>query len=205
MQLTHEFTVPASIDEAWAVMSDVERVAACMPGASLTSVVGDEFEGQVKVRIGPMQLTYLGSGTVVERDEAARTMAIEATGKEARGQGTARARVSASLKESGDRTMVEVRSDLDVTGKPAQFGQGAMYDVGQKLLDKFATELAAEFDAMDNGQSAEAEDGPGTARRSSPDDALDLMEVAGAAIFKRLAPLAAAMIVLAVWWWRRNH
>ena len=134
MKLEHEFTVPASVDEAWAVLLDVEKVAPCMPGATLTSVDGDNFTGTVKVKVGPIQVTYKGQASFVEKDDAAHRVVIEASGKEARGSGTAAATVTAVLTAEGGKTKASVVTDLNITGRPAQFGRGVMADVGAKLI-----------------------------------------------------------------------
>jgi uncharacterized protein len=209
MQLTHSFTVPASIDEAWEALSDVEQVAGCMPGASLHSFDGENFEGQVKVRVGPMQLVYRGAGQLVERNGDTRRLGMEASGKEARGQGTARARVQASLSEHPAGTQVEVVTDLDITGKPAQFGRGAMADVGQKLLDRFADQLAAQLEApsTDAAGSAQGDEAPSQPEAGpATDDVLDLYDVAKGAVAKRLLPVVAGLGILGalIWWLRRR-
>jgi carbon monoxide dehydrogenase subunit G len=142
VQLEHSFSVPVGVDEAWKILLDIERVGACMPGALIDSVEGDDFTGTVKVKLGPINLTYKGHASFVEKDEAARRAVIDARGRDARGNGTAEARVTATLHEAGDTTDVKVRTELDITGKPAQFGRGVMVDVGNKLLGQFADELA---------------------------------------------------------------
>lgn len=139
MELQHRFTVPASVDETWAMFNDLERVAPCFPGAALTSAEGDDFAGTVKVKLGPVSLQYSGTGSFVERDESTHTARFEAKGKDRRGNGTAAAKVRAVLTPDagGVGTGVEVSTDLTVTGKPAQFGRGLMQDVSDKLLDRF--------------------------------------------------------------------
>ena len=137
MDLTHRFTVPASVDEAWAHFNDIASVAECFPGASVTSVDGDTFSGSVKVKLGPIALVYNGSGTFVEKDEAAHRFVVEAKGKDKRGNGTAGATVTLTMTPSGSATDVEVVTDLSITGKPAQFGRGVMQDVSDKLLGQF--------------------------------------------------------------------
>ena len=143
MQLEHSFSVPVGIDEAWKILLDIERIGPCMPGAVIDSVDGDEFTGTVKVKLGPINLSYKGKASFVEKDEAARRAVIDARGRDARGNGTAAAKVTATLREDGGRTTVQVNTDLDITGKPAQFGRGVMVDVGNKLLGQFADALAA--------------------------------------------------------------
>jgi carbon monoxide dehydrogenase subunit G len=137
LELTHEFTVPAGIAETWNAFNDIESVAACFPGATVTSVEGDTFQGSCKVKLGPIALVYNGTGTFVEKDESAHRMVIDAKGKDKRGNGTAGAHVTATLTEAGTGTRVEVITDLAITGKPAQFGRGVMQDVSDKLLGQF--------------------------------------------------------------------
>jgi carbon monoxide dehydrogenase subunit G len=165
LELIHQFTVPASIDVAWAAFNDLERVAPCFPGASLTSYDGEAFEGVCKVKLGPISLQYSGTGRFVSRDEATHTALIEAKGKDKRGNGTAAANVTATLTAAGDdATDVTVKSDLNITGKPAQFGRGVMQDVSDKLLGQFATclesKLGEDSGASDTAPVTEAEEAP---------------------------------------------
>ncbi|NYJ05238.1 SRPBCC family protein [Petropleomorpha daqingensis] len=160
MQLENSFTVPVPIDEAWRVLLDIERIAPCMPGAALDSVTGDDFTGRVKVKLGPINLTYQGKASFVEKDEAAHKAVIDARGKDQRGNGTAAAVVTAQLKPEGDATRVDVLTDLNITGRPAQFGRGVMTDVGNKLLGQFADKLAAQLGA---GESAPEPSAPAKA------------------------------------------
>jgi carbon monoxide dehydrogenase subunit G len=145
VQLENTFTVPVPIDEAWRVLLDIERIAPCMPGAALDTVTGDDFTGRVKVKLGPINLTYQGKASFVVKDEAAHRAVIDAKGKDQRGNGTAAATITAKLAEEGDRTRVDVITDLNITGRPAQFGRGVMTDVGNKLLGQFADKLAAQL------------------------------------------------------------
>ncbi|CAI9417003.1 SRPBCC family protein [Nocardioides sp. T2.26MG-1] len=138
MDLTHRFTVPTGVEEAWAHFNDIASVAECFPGAAVTSVEDDTFHGSVKVKLGPIALVYNGSGTFVEKDEAAHRFVVEAKGKDKRGNGTAGATVTLTMAETAaDSTDVEVVTDLAITGKPAQFGRGVMQDVSDKLLGQF--------------------------------------------------------------------
>jgi uncharacterized protein len=155
MELEHTFTVPVPPDEAFRILRDIARIGPCMPGATIESVDGDEFTGKVKVKVGPIQVTYQGRAAFVEVDEVARTATIEAKGKEARGPGTANATIRASCESDGDGTSVKVVTDLAVTGRPAQFGRGVMADVGDKLLGKFADCLAEELAGEEPGAAAE--------------------------------------------------
>jgi carbon monoxide dehydrogenase subunit G len=159
MELEHSFTVPVSVERAWDVLLDVERVAPCMPGATLDSVNGDEIKGRIKVKVGPISMTYAGTATFTERDKAAGAVTLEATGKETRGAGTASATVRSVLTDSDGQTQVSVHTSLNVTGKPAQFGRGVMAEVGGKLIGIFADNLAAML-------GAESESNPGSAAQS---------------------------------------
>ncbi len=159
MQLENSFTVPVPVDEAWRVLLDIERIAPCMPGAALDSVEGDSFTGRVKVKLGPINLTYQGKASFVEKDEAAHRAVIDGRGKDQRGNGTAAALITAQLKGEGNTTRVDVLTDLNITGRPAQFGRGVMTDVGNKLLGQFADKLAAQLgegDAQGDAQRASA-------------------------------------------------
>jgi carbon monoxide dehydrogenase subunit G len=137
MDLTHSFTVPTSVDDAWALFMDLERVGGCFPGATVTEVTDDGFSGTVKVKLGPIALVYSGSGSFVERDDATHHAVIEAKGKDKRGNGTAGATVTITLSPDGTGARADVVTDLAVTGKPAQFGRGVMQDVSDKLLQAF--------------------------------------------------------------------
>jgi len=142
MELEHTFTVPVPEERAWDVLLDVERVAPCMPGASLDSVDGDEIKGRIKVKVGPISMTYAGTARFTERDPQAHVITLEAAGKETRGAGTASATVRSMLEARGDQTHVIVHTTLNVTGRPAQFGRGVMAEVGGKLIGIFASNLA---------------------------------------------------------------
>jgi carbon monoxide dehydrogenase subunit G len=158
VQLENSFTVPVPVDEAWRVLLDIERIAPCMPGAALDSVDGDDFTGRVKVKLGPINLTYQGKASFIEKDEAAHKAVIDARGKDQRGNGTAAAVVTAKLAAEGAITRVDVLTDLNITGRPAQFGRGVMTDVGNKLLGQFADKLAAQLGEGDaQGDAARAE------------------------------------------------
>jgi len=142
MELEHSFTVPVPEERAWEVLLDVERVAPCMPGASLDSVEGDNISGRIKVKVGPIAMTYAGTAKFTERDENAHVIVLEASGKETRGAGTASAKVRSTLQGEDGQTHVVVNTTLNVTGRPAQFGRGVMAEVGGKLIGIFASNLA---------------------------------------------------------------
>jgi len=171
MKLEHEFTVPVPVAQAWDVLLDVERIAPCMPGATVESFDGETIVGKVKVKVGPIQVTYAGTARFVEKDESARRAVIEAKAKEARGSGTANATITAQLQDDGgSSTSVKVTTDLAITGKPAQFGRGVMVEVGDKLLGRFADCLAGELGSGDVGAPTPVPaPSPNAARGSSSD------------------------------------
>src|ERR1700749_2680699 len=171
IELDNSFTVPVPPEQAWDVLLDGERIAPCMPGASVTSVEGDEIAGQVKVKLGPLSLSYKGTAKFTEKDPASHTIAIVATGKETRGAGTASATVHASLKpdDAEGQTTVSIHTSLNVTGRPAQFGRSLLPEVSGKLIDQFAANLAALIDSSGT-QSAAA----------PPSDSADSADSAGA-------------------------
>lgn len=158
MDLTHRFTVPTGIDQTWAYFQDIASVAECFPGATVTSADGDSFAGSVKVKLGPIALVYNGSGTFMEKDDAAHRFVVDAKGKDKRGNGTAGAKVTLSMTPAGEATDVEVITDLAITGKPAQFGRGVMQDVSDKLLGQFVACLEQRLSAeAESGATADAE------------------------------------------------
>ena len=144
MELDNSFTVPVPPDQAWDVLLDVQRIAPCMPGATVEEVDGDVVTGRIKVKVGPVSLTYRGTAKFTERDPDARMVVVEASGKETRGAGTASATVRASLapEPSGSGTQVTMHTTMNVTGRPAQFGRGVIVEVGGRLVDQFAQNLA---------------------------------------------------------------
>lgn len=224
MQLEHEFAVDAPITEVWEALQDPERVAPCMPGASLTGVEGDTFTAKVKVKLGPVMMQYKGTGEFVEKDESAHKLVINASGKDVRGAGTAATRSTVTLTGNGERTTGTVVSDVKVTGKPAQFGRGLISEVSGRLLAEFAANLADELasakaatsGATGAGETTEATAGggaaapaTGTAEESRPSgdagepgapterEPLDLMGVAGTPVLKRVAPVVAVLVAIA--------
>lgn len=232
MELQHRFTVPAGVEETWATFSDIEGVAGCFPGAVVTEADAESFKGTVKVKLGPIALVYNGTGTFVEKDATTHRMVIDARGKDKRGNGTAGAMVTATMSEAaGGATDVEVTTDLNITGKAAQFGRGGVIqDVSDKLLNQFVACLEQRLTATpepaappesppEEGSAPAPPPGDATAARAaaapaaSPrhaaapstatsDDALNL----GTAVLPVLLraywkPAAAVVAVLAVVWW----
>src|SRR5689334_5663900 len=143
MELEHSFIIPVPPEQAWPVLLDVERIAPCMPGATVDSVDGDVIKGRIKVKVGPVQLTYAGTAHFTERDEQARSVTLEASGKETRGAGTASATIRSTLQDEGGQTNVVVHTTMSVTGRPAQFGRGVMAEVSGRIIERFAANLAA--------------------------------------------------------------
>ena len=215
MDLTHRFVVPASIDITWAAFNDLERIAPCFPGATVTSIEGDDFAGSVKVKLGPIAMLYNGSGTFVERDEAQHRAVIKASGKDRRGNGTAGVTVVAHMSPDNEGTAVELTSDLSITGKPAQFGRGVMQDVSDKLLGQFVDCIAGQLGEQPSEQPSlpsatesfptdETGHAPPSAPASPPQAAsaeLNLMSTVLPVMLRRYGPPVAGVIVLAVIIW----
>jgi len=209
VELTNEFRVGVPIERAWDVLTDVERIAPCLPGAQLQEIEGDEHRGIVKVKVGPITAQYKGSATFVERD-APRRAVLRAEGRETRGQGNASATITATLAPDGDGTKVTVTTDLTVSGKVAQFGRGVLADVSAKLLGQFVDCL--ESTVLADGAAAPVEapaaESPATEPATEPERPVvrrvdspearpvDLVGTAGASVGKRVAPAAAALAVL---------
>ena len=139
MELNNEFEVEVPVDQAWAVLTDLERIAPCMPGAQLTEVEGEEFRGTVKVKVGPITAQYKGVAKFAEKDDTAHRAVIDAQGRDTRGQGNANATITAALEPAGTGTKVNITTDLKLTGKVAQFGRGAIQDVSGALLGQFVS------------------------------------------------------------------
>ncbi len=145
MKLENEFTVSASMEEAWKAMLDLEKVTPCLPGAALTEQVGDEYQGTMTVKMGPVTQKYNGTVKVEEADESAHRAVIQADGKDARGQGTASATITSTLHEENGGVRVHVETDMQLTGKVAQFGRGIHKEVATKIMDRFSDCLEKEL------------------------------------------------------------
>ncbi|MGO9341180.1 MAG: SRPBCC family protein [Acidimicrobiales bacterium] len=222
MELKNQFRVSVPIDAAWAVLTDLERVAPCMPGAELQQVEGDEYRGIVKVKVGPVTAQYKGTARFVEKSDAEHRAVLQAQGRETRGQGNASAMVTATAEPDGDGTVVSIVTELAITGKVAQFGRSIMGDVSTKLLGEFADRLEA--DLLSQGSSPEvprpvseearstavpASDGhePSAVRqiRSAPAEPVDLLGTAGPSVLKRVVPLALVLSLALFVWMRRRR
>jgi carbon monoxide dehydrogenase subunit G len=145
MKIDNEFTVSVPVDEAWKVLTDLEGIAPCMPGARLTGVDGDVYSGKVKIKVGPVVSEYAGTARFVEKDDAAYRAVIDAKGKDSRGAGNAAATIHASLRPDGAHTVVTVSTDMAISGKIAQFGSGMIKEVSTKLLGQFVQNLEAKL------------------------------------------------------------
>jgi carbon monoxide dehydrogenase subunit G len=159
VDLTNEFRVGVPVERAWEVLTDVERIAPCMPGAQLQEIEGDEYRGIVKVKVGPITAQYKGAARFVEQDEAGHRAVLRAEGRETRGQGNANATITAQLEPDGDGTKISVITDLTITGRVAQFGRGVLADVSTKLLGQFADCLENKLLAGDESGAAAGSDG----------------------------------------------
>jgi carbon monoxide dehydrogenase subunit G len=211
--MTNEFRVAASPAQAWTILNDVERIAPCLPGAELQEIDGDEYRGIVKVKVGPITAQYKGAAVFVERDEGAGRVVLRAEGRETRGQGNAAALITATLTPDGDGTLVQVVTDLTITGKVAQFGRGVLADVSGKLMQQFADCLQADVLAGDppaattgSANGSAATDTPAApAAPRAPAEPIDLLATAGAPTAKRALPVLATVIFLALVFRRRRR
>src|SRR5580704_7208580 len=174
MELKNDFHVSVPIDDAWAVLTDLERIAPCMPGAELQEVQGDEYRGIVKVKVGPISAQYKGTARFVEKDDAQHRAVLLAEGRDKRGQGNASATVTATATSDNDGTTVSIVTELSITGKVAQFGRSVMGDVSTKMLGEFADRLEADVLSQGSGSepneavTAAASEGTATAEESDP-------------------------------------
>lgn len=209
MDLHHEFTVNVPVDEAWRTLTDLERIAPCLPGAQLTEVEGDTYRGQVKVKVGPILAQFKGQASFVSRDDAAHTATLKGEGRDTTGKGNASAMITAALTAvDANSTKCVVDTDLSISGKVAQFGRGALADVSDKLLAQFVenlNQLIASSPAPAASPSpapASTDDQPQVRLIESADVApLDLLGTAGAPILKRAIPViivAVAIVVIGV-------
>lgn len=233
MELNHEFTVERPIDEAWAVLTDVERIAPCLPGAQLQEVEGDVYRGVVKVKVGPILAQFKGQASFLEQDVERHRAVLKGEGRDTGGKGNATALITAQLEEVSDGvTSCTVLTDLSITGKVAQFGRGALADVSDKLLAQFSDNLNELLKseggdaAVDEAPVAAGEPAPsepaavvsvngngsadaanGSVRKiDSPDnEPIDLLGTAGAPMLKRLLPVAGILVLLLFLLRRRRH
>jgi carbon monoxide dehydrogenase subunit G len=156
MKITNDFTVNTPIDRAWALLTDLEGIAPCMPGAQLTGVDGDVYRGKVKVKVGPVISEFAGTAQFTEKDDKAYRAVIDAKGRDARSAGNAAALVVAQLNPDGEKTLVSVDTDLKISGKLAQFGAGMIKEVSGKLLAQFVANLETKLAAQSLSEAAES-------------------------------------------------
>jgi carbon monoxide dehydrogenase subunit G len=212
MKIDNEFTVSVPIDQAWEVLTDLAGIAPCLPGAQLTGSEGDTYTGKIKIKVGPVTTEYAGTASFSEKDDTTYRAVIDAKGRDPRGAGNASATITASLRPDGERTVVSVDTDLKISGKIAQFGNSMIAEVSEKLLGQFvdclegklATQLPAPVPEAPAAAATGAHAGAATAPTPPPvtqatpePEALDLMELAGGAVAKRVVPLAIGVAVVA--------
>jgi uncharacterized protein len=211
VKIEDQFQVDVPVEEAWKVLLDVERIAPCLPGAQLQEIEGEEYRGIVKVKVGPITAQYKGAARIVEANEVTRTIVLSAEGRDTRGQGNASASITATLEPADAGTIVKIDTDLNITGKVAQFGRGVMADVSGKLLGQFADNLRANVLTGESGAtaperasepvadaaaaSAPVAEAPTTRTIDSPEpQPVDLMDAAGGAVGKRIVPILAVIV-----------
>ena len=216
MELKNEFRVSVPVEQAWATLTDVEYIAPCMPGAQLTEIDGEEFKGQVKVKVGPITAQYKGSAKFIEKDQSQHRLVLDASGRDTRGAGNAAAEVTVEMTADGDETEIIITTELKVTGKVAQFGRGIMADVSEKLIGQFVESLEQKLlsasptddaadqdpqehsvgdDNSDDEASTEENSGPRKIDMPEPEP-VDLLDTAGAPLLKRFGPFAIVALLL---------
>jgi carbon monoxide dehydrogenase subunit G len=227
MKIENSFTIDAPVEQAWTMLTDIPGIAPCLPGAKLTDEKDGVYSGSVKIKVGPVTAEYRGSAEFIERDDENHRAVIDGKGRDSRGAGNAQALITAEMHDEGnDQTRVDISTDLKITGKVAQFGRGVMQDVSEKLLGQFADCLETKFEgtaALEDIAAASAEadadadaaDAPTATAASAvastadtgsvaavaeddDDEALDLLDVAGGAVFKRLIPMALLALIIVV-------
>ena len=211
MDLVHEFTVPVPVDDAWRILTDVERIAPCLPGAQLQEIEGDTYRGIVKVKVGPIQAQFKGQASFVEQDHVAHRVVLKGEGRDTTGKGNAAALITAELTSlTASSTSVKVLTDLSITGKVAQFGRGAMADISDKLLAQFVENLNTLIGEQQSSPApaapapaaatTEEDDAPQVRKIDAPEaEALDLLSVSSGAIVKRAIPVVIAIAAVVIW------
>ena len=209
MEIKDSFRVSTPIEDTWKVLLDIERIAPLLPGAELQEVEGDEYRGVVKVKVGPISAQYKGTAKLAEVDEANRRIVIDASGRDTRGQGNAKATIVVAMAEDNGGTLVDVATDLSITGKVAQFGRGVLADVSSKLMKQFVENLERDVLSGSSGSAVESASAEAPTREvdegprrieSAPAEPVDLLEVAGAPTAKRVVPVIVGVVVLFVLW-----
>ena len=207
MDLNHEFTVNVPVAEAWAILTDLERIAPCLPGAQLTEVEGDTYRGQVKIKVGPILAQFKGQASFVSRDDMAHKATLKGEGRDTTGKGNASAMITVELTSvTPTSTKCTVHTDLSISGKVAQFGRGALADVSDKLLAQFSENLnqlistaPAPIAPVATETSPTPPEQPSIRKIDGPEVApLDLLDTAGSTIAKRAIPALIGIAVLVV-------
>ena len=210
MDLVHEFTVPVPVDDAWRILTDVERIAPCLPGAQLQEIEGETYRGIVKVKVGPIQAQFKGQASFVEQDHVAHRVVLKGEGRDTTGKGNAAALITAELTSlTASSTSVKVHTDLSITGKVAQFGRGAMADISDKLLAQFVENLNTLIGEQQASPTPEApapaaatdvDAAPQIRKIDAPEaEALDLLSVSSGVIIKRAIPVVIAIAAVVIW------
>ncbi len=199
MDLNHEFIVNVPVNDAWVILTDLERIAPCLPGAQLTEVEGDTYRGQVKVKVGPIVAQFKGQASFVSRDDVAHTASLKGEGRDTTGKGNASAIITAQLTSvTPTSTKCTVVTNLTISGKVAQFGRGALADVSDKLLAQFSENL---------NQLINSSPAPTVTTAASPEirkiesaevAPLDLLGTAGAPILKLAIPVVVALVAVVI-------
>lgn len=230
MKLENTFRIPVPVERAWPVLLDIERIAPCVPGAVLTGKDGDDYRGKIKVKLGPVGLSYNGTIKVRSADDDAKVAVLEGGGREARGNGTAKAVITCRMVETDGSTDVFVDTELDITGKPAQFGRGTLAEVAGTLIGQFAANLAEEITSAstdvpadqtgETAPKAHADTASDNSAASTTDaeirsitpprkaaEPIDLLDAAGVGGLKRFGPpaLAALLLLAIIALLRRRH
>lgn len=205
MDLNHQFTVAVPVEDAWRILTDVERIAPCLPGAQLQEIEGDTYRGVVKVKVGPIQAQFKGQASFIERDDVAHKVVLKGEGRDTTGKGNAAAVITAEMTAvDASNTSVTVNTDLSVTGKVAQFGRGAMADISDKLLAQFVVNLNTLIAEQPATAAPSAAPAPtpteGVRTIESADVApLNLLSAAGSPILKRAIPVVVIVVAVLVW------
>src|SRR5262245_15001776 len=220
MEFDNTFTVSAPIDDVWDAMLDVERVAPCVPGASVVEKTGDNaYKVAIKVKLGPVSMTYKGDVEVVESDAEARRAVMSAKAKESRGQGTADATVEMRLSQENGATRGAIHTDVAISGKAAAMGQGIIGDVSARLIDTFASNLATMLGSPEAAPAGEAAASAGVEPAAAPPpppplapaaepEGLPVLSLAGGVLAQRLRDpkvLAVITAFLVLILWRRRR
>lgn len=207
MQLNNEFTVATGVEETWRLLTDLERVAPCMPGATMNGRDGEDYLGTVKIKVGPIGANFAGKARFLAQDDNAKTATISMAGKDAKGSAAANATIQARLESLGPAsTRVVVDTDLDITGRMAQFGRGAIADVSNRLMTQFTENLSREILGVPAGQPSVAPAAQvgaqpsamplaSAASASASGGDLDLVSLIGPAILQKAGPPLLGFII----------